>query len=205
MQLFSWSPTTFHSVYNVHNCDLYVLKKDLQKPGISPYVLDVQNGDTPRSSVNVLVTLREKATVEETTTTLPTRTTTIMKKVFKMNDYLNIPPPRMNHIEIMKKKLVAQYPNDIPDGLDSIEAVTVLPFVTNKQKHNSSGDDPNHLDTYGRTSTSVRNREDDTKQQQQDYWNNSNNHKFHDETTGHDYSCIDVNPESSNRWPICDT
>ena len=38
-QLFKWSTSTFHSVYNANNSDIYVLKRDLTKKGRSPYVL----------------------------------------------------------------------------------------------------------------------------------------------------------------------
>ena len=33
MQLYSWSPNTFNSVWNARNCDIYILTKDLSKPG----------------------------------------------------------------------------------------------------------------------------------------------------------------------------
>ena len=58
MQLFGWSPTTFHSVWNVDNCGMYVLRKDLNKPGPAPYVLDKEQGDMPRSSIYVMVKLK---------------------------------------------------------------------------------------------------------------------------------------------------
>lgn len=93
MQLFHWSPTTFHSVWNAHNCDLYVLKKDLQKPGDSPYVLDPELGETPRSSVDVLVKFENGKS-----------------QAYKLNDYLSIPPPRTTRVEIMKDMLANQYP-----------------------------------------------------------------------------------------------
>ncbi len=93
MQLFHWSPTTFHSVWNADNCDLYVLRKDLQKPGLSPYILDDKLGETPQSSVDALVKFDNGNT-----------------KVFKLTDYLSIPPPRTTRFELIKKKLIDQYP-----------------------------------------------------------------------------------------------
>ena len=61
MQLYGWSPTTFHSVWNAENCDVYVLRKDLSRPGASPYVVDASAGDTPKSSTELLVTFKPGA------------------------------------------------------------------------------------------------------------------------------------------------
>lgn len=104
MQLFHWSPATFHSVWNANNCDMYVLEKNLQKPGLSPYVLDGKFGELPKSSVNVLISFKDGT-----------------KQLVKLNDYLSIPPPRTVRLEIVKDKLVEQYPtlerDDIVDIL----------------------------------------------------------------------------------------
>jgi len=94
MQLFHWSPTTFHSVWNANNCDLYVLRKDLQKPGLSPYILDDKLGETPQSSVDVIVKFDNGVTKE-----------------FKLADYLSIPPPRTTRYDIIQSKLLEQYPS----------------------------------------------------------------------------------------------
>ena len=52
MQLFHWSPITFHSVWNANNCDCYVLQKDLKKNGLSPYILDnIYMATCPFSSI----------------------------------------------------------------------------------------------------------------------------------------------------------
>jgi broad specificity phosphatase PhoE len=40
MQLFGWSPHTFHTVWNAGNCALYVLQLDASLPGRAPYRLD---------------------------------------------------------------------------------------------------------------------------------------------------------------------
>ena len=55
VQLYAWSPTTFHSVWNAGNCDMYVLKKKLSEPGSSPYVIEATEGDMPRSSIELIV------------------------------------------------------------------------------------------------------------------------------------------------------
>lgn len=106
MQLFHWSPTTFHSVWNAHNCDLYVLKKDLNKPGMSPYVLDDVLGESPQSSVDIAASFENGNT-----------------EVYKLTDYLSIPPPRTTRFEIIKEKLAEQYPSI---NVDQIEDITVL-------------------------------------------------------------------------------
>eukprot|EP00931_Biecheleriopsis_adriatica_P117027 TRINITY_DN92592_c0_g1_i1.p1 TRINITY_DN92592_c0_g1~~TRINITY_DN92592_c0_g1_i1.p1 ORF type:complete len:304 (+),score=34.07 TRINITY_DN92592_c0_g1_i1:33-914(+) len=56
MQLFHWSPTTFHTVWNPDNCAMLVLRKDLSKPGQWPYVLDDEEGDAIASSIDLVVT-----------------------------------------------------------------------------------------------------------------------------------------------------
>ena len=92
MQLFNWSPTTFHSVWNADNCHIYVLRKDLSKPGVSPYIVDDRKGDTPKSSIGILVVLRSGE-----------------EKMFTLQDYLSIPPPRTSRHDLIKKRLALQY------------------------------------------------------------------------------------------------
>jgi len=93
MQLFHWSPTTLHSVWNAQNCDIYVLRKDLNKPGRSPYVLDDQLGDMPQSSIEINVTFTDGHS-----------------EVFKLSNYLSIQPPRTTRLDIMREMLMEQYP-----------------------------------------------------------------------------------------------
>merc|ERR1712110_1110161 len=40
MQLYMWSVNTFHTVFNAGNCEMYVLQRDLDLPGRSPYKLN---------------------------------------------------------------------------------------------------------------------------------------------------------------------
>ena len=110
MQLYGWSPTTFHSVWNADNCDVYVLKKDLSKPGMSPYVLDEESGNMPKSSIDLMVEFKSKPG---------------MKHEFKLADYLKIPPPRTTQLELVKEKLVQQYGLDKKD----ISKVMFMPFI----------------------------------------------------------------------------
>ena len=111
MQLFGWSPTTFHSVWNADNCCIYVLRRDLSKPGASPYVLDPKYGDMPRSSIDVVVQLKNSKT----------------KLALKLQDYLSVPPPRTTRIGLIGQMLAAQYPDKIANP-DDIAAILFMPF-----------------------------------------------------------------------------
>ena len=111
MQLFGWSPTTFHSVWNAGNCDIYVLRKDLSKPGPSPYILDNESGDMPRSSIEVMVTLKS----------------TQQKLILKLENYLSIPPPRTTRIDLVKCLLAEQYPSEVK--ADDVDSIVFMPFV----------------------------------------------------------------------------
>ena len=109
MQLFGWSPTTFHSVWNAQNCDVYVLTKDLSKPGNSPYVLDATLGDVPRSSIDVLVEM--KGWDEP--------------RLLKLENYLSVPPPRTTRVRLIKRMLAQQYNLDTKD----MGNLVFMPFV----------------------------------------------------------------------------
>lgn len=111
MQLFGWSPTTFHSVWNAGNCDSYVLQKDVTKPGMSPYVLDEQNGDMPRSSIDLQVEFVSHPGIWQ---------------VYKLHDYLRLPPPRTMQLDLVKEKLAEQYPEI---EKDDIQKVVFMPFI----------------------------------------------------------------------------
>ena len=111
MQLYGWSPTTFHSVWNADNCDVYVLKKDLSKPGISPYLLDESNGATPKSSIDLQVEFFSQPG---------------NRVVYKLEDYLSIPPPRTMQLDLVKQLLEQQYPEI---DKDDISSVIFMPFI----------------------------------------------------------------------------
>jgi hypothetical protein len=52
MHLGGWSPSTFHSVWNADNCNMYVLARDLTLVGITPYAVAPES-DKIRSSTFV--------------------------------------------------------------------------------------------------------------------------------------------------------
>jgi broad specificity phosphatase PhoE len=126
MQLFGWSPTTFHSIWNAGNCDMYVLKRDLSKPGTSPYVLDPVQGDMPRSSINVMVQLKPKNTTPEGEPQAPPPPLPLLK--LRLHNYLSVPPPRTTRLKLIAQMLADQYPTQIPHASD-ITHILFMPFV----------------------------------------------------------------------------
>ncbi|GAX25537.1 hypothetical protein FisN_28Hh005 [Fistulifera solaris] len=111
MQLFSWSPTTFHSVWNAGNCDMYVLRKDLSKAGPYPYVLCEELGDKPKSSIDVSVTCNNDERD---------------MKIYRLDDYLSIPSPRTTRLNLIKQMLAKQYP---ALDVNTITCIKFMPFV----------------------------------------------------------------------------
>jgi broad specificity phosphatase PhoE len=179
MQLYSWSPTTFHTVYNVANCGIYILRMDLSIPGASPYVLDGINGDVPESSIDVLTTFQCYGTSDEGPK--------MAQKIFKLRDYLNIPPPRMTRIDIVKEKLVEQYPDEI-QRIEDIESIRFMPF-TQRRARNSVVATPEQLTLQTRTSIP-----------EEDVENRVN--ALSQESTGRQPHAV---PEASHRWPLFTT
>merc|ERR1712129_164020 len=93
------------SVWNAGNCHMYVLKKDLDSAGFSPYVLDKSEGDAPVSSV----TLRVEFVSGE-------------KRDVLLKDYLSIPQPRTQQFAIMKDMMKEQH------GIDPASVAKIDPF-----------------------------------------------------------------------------
>jgi len=91
MQLYGWSPTTFHSVWNAANCDMYVLRRCVNERGHSPYVLDPQLGDSPQSSIELLITMRGGE-----------------RRLVTLRDYLSVPSPRTLQYDVVKRMLSVQ-------------------------------------------------------------------------------------------------
>jgi len=114
MQLYNWSPTTFHSVWSSGVCDMYVLRKDLNKRGTSPYDLDRQRGDMPRSSMDMSLRLKQGRNVSDTSEL------SVEERIYRLHDYLDVPPPRMRHIGVIKQKLAEEYPKLDANAIDTI-------------------------------------------------------------------------------------
>jgi broad specificity phosphatase PhoE len=157
MQLYGWSPTTFHSVWNAGNCDVYCLRKSPSKPGLSPYVLDPDLGDMPRSSIEVRVEFsvppHQQCSDEGRSPDSRTEPTLVRRKrhwtrTFTLQDYLSIPSPRTRQLDIILQKLREQYPDEFRDvdgdgaesesddtsnnGTASFHSVALMPFVLNQ-------------------------------------------------------------------------
>jgi hypothetical protein len=142
MQLFGWSPMTFHSVWNAGNCQMYVLKKDLTKPGPSPYVLDKERGDVPRSSINVEVQVKQRGQRSSGDDTGgvggdggdgDTADETIVTKSLTLENYLNVPPPRTTQFNCIQHMLAEQYPDEIQNANDIVR-IRFMPFVAVQQQ-----------------------------------------------------------------------
>lgn len=92
MQLFGWSPDTFHTVWNAKNCDMYVLKYDPKKKGRMQYSLDPVEGDMPRSSKKLKVLFKDGTSKE-----------------VEIQNYLSIPQPRTCQKAFVKRMLEEQH------------------------------------------------------------------------------------------------
>ena len=103
MQLFGWSPNTFHTIWNAGNCDCYVLRKDEGVPGRSPFVLCRESGDTPRSSRLLRVRFADGSV-----------------RQLALDDYLSLASPRGRQTEAAKRMLAAQHGLD-PRTIASID------------------------------------------------------------------------------------
>lgn len=120
MQLYSWSPTTFHSVWNTEVCDMYVLRKDLTQRGLSPYILDRLRGDMPRSSVDLYLKFKTNAGDNNNNANHNDSEPMSEENMYRLHNYLDLPPPRMKQIGAIKQKLSEQYPDLNIDDIKTI-------------------------------------------------------------------------------------
>jgi len=90
-----------------------------------------------KSSIDLLVEFHTNSSDEDAETTTITNEEDGTKsrqprkknqKQFKVFEYLSIPPPRTTQLDLVKKKLVEQYPEEI-NNVDSIESIIFMPFV----------------------------------------------------------------------------
>jgi len=95
MQLYGWSPNTFATIWNAGNCDAYVLKLDLTRPGHTPYKLDRSELDAPRSTLDVVVSFVDGS-----------------ERTLKLDDYLSIAPPRSTRPDEAADMLAKQHSLD---------------------------------------------------------------------------------------------
>lgn len=107
MQLYGWSPNTFATIWNADNCDMYVLKRNLDKPGNAPYEIDRTEGDYPRSTLDVVVTLRSPDGSER-------------EETLALDDYLSLAPPRTTRPDEAIAMLAKQHKLD-PSSIVSVD------------------------------------------------------------------------------------
>jgi len=108
MQLFHWTPHTFHTVWNADNCNLYCLSKcDKAQSG---YVFDHNHGDYLKSSSLMEVTFVNGE-----------------KKQLCLQEYLSIPAPREENIESICQMLHEQHPSDVIDPQQIKSIISISP------------------------------------------------------------------------------
>jgi len=125
MQLYGWSPNTFSTVWNAGNCDMYVLKLNLDKPGTTPYDIDAAEGDYPNSTLDAVVTMSDG-----TEQTLP------------LNDYLKLAPPRTTDPDAAAEMLAEQH------GLELASIVAVDFFAGRAGFNRDLVSPPNYRAAY---------------------------------------------------------
>lgn len=115
MQMYGWSPNTFHTVWNADNCALYVLDRDcssdvtrghpnIERPFRTPYRINDVIGDVPVSSIKVKVKMLGVDGTRE----------------MVLSNYLCLPQPRLNQFPIAALMLSEEHSIDC----DEIEAIT---------------------------------------------------------------------------------
>lgn len=108
MRLFHWSPDTFETVWNPNNCEIWVLKKNLELRSDLPYELDLREGEGLKSSLDVRVTFTKDALERM----LKEGTQVEVEEggaLLKLDDYLSLPPPRTVQKELAKHILAQQH------------------------------------------------------------------------------------------------
>jgi hypothetical protein len=109
---------------------MYVLRKDLTQRGLSPYVLERSRGDMPRSSVELYLRFKKNAednkddningNEDENETESDNTERPVKENMYRLHDYLGVPPPRMRSIAVIKQKLAEQYPDLNIETIDTI-------------------------------------------------------------------------------------
>jgi len=106
MQLYDWSPTTFHSLWNANNCDFVVLDRDTSHH--RNYVINATLSDPIRSSIDVAITLKpsegRKSSLVFSSNVPPSECDDPA-----LEGYLEIPKPRMHQLSEVKKMIAGQF------------------------------------------------------------------------------------------------
>ena len=86
---------------------MYVLRKDLNKPGTSPYVLDPERGHMPRSSIDVMVELLSSSSSSADNGD-DGGAVVVEQRILTLDNYLGVSPPRFTRVNLVKCILLAQ-------------------------------------------------------------------------------------------------
>jgi len=113
MQLYKWSPDTFETVYNLENCEYYVLEKESRRlqsyQGRLPYGLSPTEGATPRSERRIKAHFKDGSEME-----------------YILSNYLSIPQPRTSHKDVAIRMLAEQH------GFHALDVAWIDFFVEKK-------------------------------------------------------------------------
>ena len=122
----SWSPNTFHTVWNADNCEMYMLNLDLALPGFSPFQLNTSKsagGDAPRSSIDLLCHFRQPPPPSGSGSNSPPPK--LPPRLLSLERYLSLPPPRTSQGERAKQMVAKQHCVD-PKTIERVEFRFVL-------------------------------------------------------------------------------
>lgn len=107
MQLYDWSPTTFHSIWNPHNCDFIVLDKDPEFH--RHYRINKELSDPVKSSIDVTVTLKPKQGRKKLQLVFASNAPESERDDLGLRGFLDIPQPRLHQLEVITRMVVEQY------------------------------------------------------------------------------------------------
>ena len=109
-------------MWNAGNCDVYVLRRlssaamrDPHSPGLrgtsSPYALDAEVGDSPCSSIELVVELKgDGANRAHTSSRGRTH-----RRTLTLENYLSVPPPRTLQTEVVRGMIAQQHGLPVDD------------------------------------------------------------------------------------------
>mmetsp|Transcript_6266 Transcript_6266/g.13436 ORF Transcript_6266/g.13436 Transcript_6266/m.13436 type:complete len:85 (+) Transcript_6266:2-256(+) len=68
----------------------------------------------PRSPMDMSLRLKQGRNVSDTSEL------SVEERIYRLHDYLDVPPPRMRHIGVIKQKLAEEYPKLDANAIDTI-------------------------------------------------------------------------------------
>lgn len=121
MQLYDWSPNTFHSIWNANNCDMVVLDKDLSCN--RHYRINKELSDPIRSSIDIMVTLKEKEGKQSRKMVFAHNAPKEERDDRGLDGWLEVPQPRSHQHSYIKKMVYEQFGEKHGFGEEDISRV----------------------------------------------------------------------------------